>query len=59
MVVNYKGIQLQHQADSIQVDSSVIILHNKGQVVASYPRCDVSCVMSGQAVVYPTWVYPL
>lgn len=59
MVVNYKGIQMHHQADSIQVDKFMIVLHNKGEVVASYPRCNVASVLDGQAVIYPTQVYPL
>lgn len=59
MVVNYKGNQIHHQADSIQVDQFMIVLNNKGHVVASYPRSGVSSVLNGQAVIYPTQVFPL
>ena len=59
MVVNYKGLQLHHQADSVQVDQFMIVLFNNGCVVASYPRCSVASVLDGQAVIYPTQVYPL
>lgn len=59
MVVNYNGIQMHHQADSIQVDQFMVVLYHKGQVVASYPRSNVGSVLNGQAVIYPTQVYPL
>ena len=59
MVVNYLGLQMHHQADSIEADQFTITLMNKGEVVASYPRCNVASVLNGQAVIYPTQVYPL